>query len=299
MPLPDNDANLEPAHTDSGHSEPAHPEPAHSESVHSESAHPKSAHPNSGHHELPHPEPDIAINTSYVLICERQQVEQVLQQLLQMQTSLAIQINTPEGIRTTQSTVLRIEHTPAPPHVILHQPEQASWYRFLQDKPLTKINGHLPGGRLSFSTRLAPLDAIVEDSFYCRFPFPAEIRKYQLRASFRVAVVPGTSMVMILIAANRIAGECLDLSIGGCRLILQPGFAGLHEKSELDNLVIELNGAASLTVSVKVCRISTTKSGRLIVSAQYLDLTPQQRKQLQTALSRMQRQQLQTKIRLT
>ena len=29
------------------------------------------------------------------------------------------------------------------------------------------------------------------------------------------------------------------------------------------------------------------------------DLTPQQRKQLQTALSRMQRQQLQTKIRLT
>jgi c-di-GMP-binding flagellar brake protein YcgR len=240
-----------------------------------------------------------ATQHSYILICERDQVEQVLQHILQTQTNLAIQINTSEGIRTAQSTALRIEHQPKPPHVILHQPGQSSWSRFLQERPTARINCNMPNGRLNFLTRLAPLEAVLEGGFYFCFAFPDEIRKYQRRASFRVSVMPGTSMVMLLIADNRIGGECLDFSIGGCRLILQPGFHNLHENTELDNLVLNLAGLADITVNVKICRIATTKSGRLIVGAQYLDLTVQQQNQLQAALTRIQREQLKNNTRLT
>lgn len=239
-----------------------------------------------------------ATQTSYVLICERDQIEHVLRQILQTQTSLAIQITTPAGLRAIQSTALRIEHTPKPPHVILHQPEHAGWHRFLEQKPAAKINCKLPIGRLSFSTRLRPLDAVLENGFYFCFPFPEEIRKYQLRASYRVSVMPGTSVAMLVIADNRIGGECLDLSTGGCRLILQPGLHGLQENTELNNLVLNLAGLADLTVNIRICRISTTTSGRLIIGAQYLDLTSQQQDLLQTALTRIQRQQLQKNIRL-
>jgi c-di-GMP-binding flagellar brake protein YcgR len=235
---------------------------------------------------------------NYILICERDQVEQVLQQILQTQTNLAIQVNTSEGVRTTQSTALRIEHKPKPPHVVLHQPEHSSSYHFLEEKPLAKINCNLPNGRLSFSTQLIPLETVLEGGFYFCFPFPDEIRKYQLRASYRVSVMPGSSMAMVLIADNRIDGECLDFSIGGCRLILQPGLHAVQENAELNDLVLNLGGFANLTVSVRVCRISTTKSGRLIVGAQYLDLTQQQQDQLQTALIQIQRQQLRKNIRL-
>lgn len=239
-----------------------------------------------------------ATHTSYVLICERDQVEQVLRQILQTQANLAIQISTPEGMRSTQSTLLRIEHTPKPPHAILHQPEHAGWHRFIEEHPSARINCNLPVGRLSFATRLVPLETILEGGFYFCFPFPEQIRKYQLRASYRVSVVPGTSMVMVVIADHRIDGECLDFSIGGCRLILQPGPHGLQENTELNNLVLNLAGLADLTVNVKICRVSTTKSGRLVIGAQYLDLTLQQQNQLQAALTRIQRQQLQKNTRL-
>ncbi len=239
-----------------------------------------------------------ATQPSYILICERDQVEQVLQQILQTQTNLAIQIHTSEGVRAIQSTLLRIEHKPKPPHGILHQPEQASWQRLLEERPDAKINCTLPNGRLSFSTHLAPLETVAEGGFYCCFPFPKEIRKYQRRASYRVSVMPGTSMAMVLIADHRVGGECLDFSIGGCRLVLQPGLHDLQENTELNNLVLDLGGLANLTVNVRVCRISTTKSGRLIVGAQYLDLTPQQQTQLQAALIQIQRQQLRKNTRL-
>jgi c-di-GMP-binding flagellar brake protein YcgR len=237
---------------------------------------------------------------SYILICEREQITQILQQLLRMQTNLTIQLATSAGARDTQSTILRIDNKPKPGQVILHQPDHASWYRLLEDKPSARINCYLPNGRLTFSTQLAPLETIIEGSFFCRFPLPNEIRKYQLRASFRVSVLPGTSMIMLLLADHRIGGECLDFSIGGCCLVFQADLSGrVKEHTLLNNLVINLGGIADLTVNVKVCRLSTTKSGRLIIGAQYLDLTQQQQNQLQTALIQLQRQQLQKKVRLT
>jgi c-di-GMP-binding flagellar brake protein YcgR len=238
--------------------------------------------------------------SSYILICERDQITQILQQLIRMQTSLAIQLATPEGTRDTQSTVLRIDNKPKPGQVVLHQPDHASWYGLLKDKPDARINCYLPNGRLTFSTQLAPLETIIEGSFFCRFPLPNEIRKYQLRGGYRVSVSPGSSMIMLLLADHRIGGECLDFSIGGCCLVFQADLSDhLQENSQLSNLVINLGGIADFTVDVKVCRISTTKSGRLIIGAQYLDLTPQQQSRLQTALIQLQRQQLQKKVRLT
>ena len=246
------------------------------------------------------PGPAVATKQpSYILICEPDQVTQILQQLLQMQTTLSLQFATPASECNTQATVLRIDAKPKPAQVVLHKPEHASWYRHLQEKPHAKINCFLPNGRLTFSTRLAPLESIIEGSFFCRFPLPSEIRKYQLRSNYRVTVSPGTSMVMLLLADSRIDGECLDVSIGGCCLLFQPNPGTyLEENSEISNLVINLGGIADLTVNVKVCRIATTKNGRLIVGAQYLDLTLQQQSQLQTALTQIQRQQLQKKTRL-
>jgi c-di-GMP-binding flagellar brake protein YcgR len=237
---------------------------------------------------------------NYVLICEPEQVTQILQQLLQMQTRLAIQLATPEGVQTTQTTVLRIDPKPTPGQVILHQPEHASWYRLLQEKPYARISCYLPNGRLTFSTRVAPLETIVEGSFFCRCPVPEAIRKYQQRSSYRLPVPPGSCMVMLVHANNRVDGECLDFSISGCCLLLHdnPG-KPLEKNSEINNLMINLGGVVALTVSVKVRRIVTTESGKTVVGAQYLDLTPQQQNQLQAALTQIQRQQLRKKIRLS
>ncbi len=242
----------------------------------------------------------VAQHPNYVLICEPEQVTQILQQLLQMQTRLAIQLATPEGTLTTQTILLRIDPMPKPGQVILHQPEHASWYRILQDEPNARISCFLPNGRLTFSTRVAPPETIVEGSFCCSFPVPEAIRKYQRRSSYRVPVPPGSCMVMLALANNRVDGECLDFSGSGCCLLLQDNpDKPLEKNTELNNVMIKLGGVADLTISVKVCRIVTTKSGKTLVGAEYLDLTPQQKKQLRAALAQIQRQQLQKKIRLS
>ncbi|MES2626051.1 MAG: PilZ domain-containing protein [Pseudomonadota bacterium] len=240
-----------------------------------------------------------ALQPTHVLISERAEIVQILHQLLQMQINITLQITTSEGIRTTHSTVLRIDEKSKPAQVVLHQPEHATWYRLLEDRPVAKITCHMPNGRLAFSTRLAPLEAPVEKNFYCSFSVPKEIRKYQLRTSYRVSVVPGTSIAKLMIDDNRLGGECLDFSISGCCLVFHPTpGAHLQENSELNNLTLRLDGINDLTVNVKVCRVTTTKTGRLIVGAKYLDLTKQQQTQLQTALTQLQRQQLKTKTRL-
>ena len=109
-----------------------------------------------------------ARQASYILICEREQINQILLQLLQMQTRLTLQLATIEGERNTQTTILRLEQKPRPGQVILHQPGHANWYRILQDKPDTRIFCCLPNGRLTFSTQLAPLETIVDAAAHLR-----------------------------------------------------------------------------------------------------------------------------------
>ncbi len=244
--------------------------------------------------------PAEALQSSFKPISDRAEIARIFQQLLQLQTTLTVQFATPEGLRTAQATVLRIDSKAKPVQVFLHQAEHATWYRHLQDKPTAKITCHMPNGRLAFTTQLEPLETVVESTFMCHFPLPEQIRKSQARSTYRVSVLPGTSLAMLVNADTRMGGECVDLSIDGCCLVFHSSHREqMDTTGQIRNLMINLDGIADLTVTVKVCRVSTTKSGRLIVGAQYLNLTPQQQNSLQAALTQIQRQQLQKKVRLS
>jgi c-di-GMP-binding flagellar brake protein YcgR len=166
--------------------------------------------------------------------------------------------------------------------------------------PTAKITCDTPNGRLAFSTQLEPLESVIENTFMCHIPLPEQIRKSQMRATYRVPVLPGTSLAMLINADNRMAGECLDISMNGCCLIFLPSQrAHFNKTGQITTLLIKIDGLDDLAVTVKLRRVSTTKSGQMMLGAQYLNLTLYQQNHLQNTLTHLQQSQVQKKTRLS
>lgn len=130
--------------------------------------------------------------------------------------------------------------------------------------------------------------------------FPQRVQKIQRRDSYRVrmrAYGRGGPQVQASLAkgASPVRMRMLDLSLGGCGLLLPAGHDGLEAGTLLDPVQVELDDELSFATGLKVqwskpVREKDTMVRRIRVGCSWVRLPPAAERKLQMFLDRVQRQ---------
>jgi c-di-GMP-binding flagellar brake protein YcgR len=237
-------------------------------------------------------EPINSEGKSYQALQNPASILRKLQELQRKRFSIKISLYEDDTVVDSyRSSVQRIE--PNSRSIILHQLIPNTWREHILARHPVAVSCRMPSGHLVFDSHMAPLERSVNNLF-CQLDFPTVLHLQQLRAAFRVPLLPNTSRVQLRLAGHLFNGKCVDLSLTGCCAQF-PGELNelLAEKSATtDNLPLcfEYKGEEVFHTTSKICRQKQEAFGALTVGLSFAKADPLLNRRLQPLLLNLQRE---------
>jgi len=184
-------------------------------------------------------------------------------------------------------------------HLILHQLRPGNWRELISEARAVEVSAFLPSGALRFATTIAPL---AGDELFCTLAFPERIAKTQQRAFYRVPLVTQNLRAELVTVTASFEVRIIDFSLGGCGLQLNPeqaaqlpgtGAASASTPQEPLNCQVVLRlDSLELSIQAELRRTRTLPSQQVLLGLRFPTLAPPLRRNLQSLLSALERQQL-------
>lgn len=188
------------------------------------------------------------------------------------------------------STFHRVEHDHN--HIVLHQLAPNSWRDVVLDTHPVTVNCYLPSGHLIFDTVISPLERHANNPF-CKIALPSVLHVQQLRAAYRVPLLPNTGRVELRLGRHLIEGKCLDISLNGCCAQFPGTLLDLLDANPIGAggypLRLFHNREELCQASVKICRQKLESFGVVTAGLQFTRPDPQRTRRLQQLVLQLQR----------
>lgn len=173
--------------------------------------------------------------------------------------------------------------------IILHQVLPGDWRESITPQTKLEIRTCTKLGHIRFRGFLSSLDDSGINP-YCKFTFPARIYRKQDRDYFRVSLTKTSSKATLqLDAATTLVGRCRDCSVAGAQLVLPENARGVAIGQMIEQCALVIDDEYELRCRGKICSLQAMER-EIIAGIQFTDLTAAQRKQIASALNRIERQ---------
>lgn len=230
-------------------------------------------------------------------------ITRILNQMHFASSKVSIHVEDDNGdTRTFHSTISRVDRKQR--QIIIHQLQPKGWLQVANSGQKVEVNCFMSSGQLSFYSTLSSLDASREN-YYSVLALPDEVSKFQLRSAYRVFMPPGTCKVSLVLrdaagSDTRMDAVGMDLSLdGSCLRFIGDVLSLLPEEKVLHDLQFDvLSGKVQFSSTARICRLTASQGGQTIAGIRFLPLPEPVKKQLETALAEVQRQQLRQQIRI-
>lgn len=192
-----------------------------------------------------------------------------------------------------QSSIMRIEEENR--QLVLHQIQPSTWQTQMQTEENIEVTCHSAQGTLKFSGVVSLLEG-DEDGMYCRLSIPNELSRLQLRSAFRVSTTRyKTDSTLELEGDAEFLGSCRDLSIAGARIQVSSGSDIQVEKGQhVNRCRLVVADVLRLSCAAKIRHVEEFGSSSLLLGINFQDLEPAQTNALRTAISKLERMNINT-----
>ncbi|PCJ40824.1 MAG: hypothetical protein COA71_09480 [SAR86 cluster bacterium] len=236
-------------------------------------------------------------STSSKVITNKKAILRYLSEVCEKKNYLNISLRDKSNPRVLRSSILKIE--PQSNQLILRQLHSKDKPEFIQNKQEIEITCPMQQGTLKFRTQLSSLDD-SENALYYQADIPDQIIKTQLRSSYRVSVMHYQSKASLEFEEGiELMGICRDISLGGVQCLLFTSNKIISHSQHIKRCNLNINELLSLSCSVKICHVQPTEKNKMLIGLSFIDLEPKQRRIIEPAMSKLERQNISNKMILS
>lgn len=173
--------------------------------------------------------------------------------------------------------------------ILLRQVLPGNWRESVTPQTKLEIRSCTKLGHIRFKGFLSSLDNSGINP-YCILTLPARIYRKQDRNYFRVSLTRISNKASLqLDAATTLVGRCHDCSMAGAQLVLPEKVSGVAIGQMIEQCALVIDEEFELRCRGKICSLQA-RDREIIAGIQFTDLTAAQRRQIASALNRIERQ---------
>ena len=229
------------------------------------------------------------INTKSIIL-------RYIKEMIELKIPLIISLDedSDKSLQIFKSTILKIDS--ANNQLILHQSLPASWEQNVSAGKEAQVKCHLKSGSITFLTSPSYFDQ-GDKSLYSQLSFPSQIRKKQLRSSFRVSLLKHKTKISVQLSDNtEFFGNARDLSLGGGLCQLDTTIKKKIQLTEhfqtgsiLKNCRLKVADYLDITCSAEISHVKKIAENRFQLGLKFIDLEASQINQIRLSINKLER----------
>jgi len=222
-------------------------------------------------------------------------VQRLLHDCADASSELTIRIEQDGRLQVLHGVIRSVDANGA----LLHRLRPLQWHGLLAEAPVdVEVSYRLPTGLFRFQATLRPFEPGPSNP-YCILSLPAVIHQKQARGSYRVNLPVRSTQALLPLEGTVLAGYCLNLSMEGCCCVFREVIAAHFAINDvIPGLGLVLQDILTFDTAATIRRIETLDSGSTRLGLRFAPLPPLQQRQLQAALTTLQRDWLRKQPRL-